>query len=134
MKDFNKYISETEKISLLNDYITEATKSSTAINKMKQEFEDNWGENVLIANHKFKFYMSYYVYVYDIESIDELRKVDDIIKKYIPKYNGMDDDKLKEKFEEIKKLLKDRESKPEGIKHFELPCIFIGFTNKDIEK
>ena len=118
----------------LIQFINEATKSSTAINKMKQEFEDNWGENVLMANHKFKFYMEYYVYVYDIESIDELRKVDDIVKKYIPKYNGMNDDKLKEKFEEIKKLQKDRESKPEGIKHFESPCIFIGFTNKDIEK
>lgn len=134
MKNFVQYISETERISLLNNYITEATKSSTAINKMKQEIEDNWGENVLIANHKFKFYMAYYVYVYDIKSIEELRKVDDIIKKYIPKYNGMDDDNLKKKFEDIKKLLKDRESKPEGIRHFELPCIFIGFTNKDIEK
>ena len=115
-------------------FINEATKSSTAINKMKQAFEENWGENVLIANHKFKFYMAYYVYVYDIESIEELRKVDDIVKEYIPKYNGMEEDQLKKKFEDIKNLLKDRESKPKGIRHFELPCIFIGFTNKDIEK
>lgn len=115
-------------------YITEGTKASNAVNKMNKTFEDNWGEKVLITNHKFKFYMQYYVYVYDIESIDELRKVDDIVKEYIPKYNGMSDDKLKEKFDDIKKLLKDRESKPEGIRHFEIPCIFIGFTNKDIEK
>ena len=46
----------------LNIYITE-TKASSMVNKLKAEIAKNWAEDkVCIVNHKFKFYMSYYIY------------------------------------------------------------------------
>ena len=50
----------------LNIYITE-TKSSSTVNKLKAEITKNQAEDkVIIVNHRFKFYMAYYIYVYDI--------------------------------------------------------------------
>ena len=50
--------------------------------------------------------MAYYIYVYDIPSKEDLRKLDDIIKTYIPKYPGADDKKLDLKFNAIKDQVK----------------------------
>lgn len=43
------------------DIITE-TKASSTVNKLKTEIAKNWAEDkVVIVNHKFKFYMAYYI-------------------------------------------------------------------------
>ena len=118
----------------LNIYITE-TKSSSTVNKLKAEIAKNWAEDkVCIVNHKFKFYMSYYIYVYDIPSKEDLRKLDDIIKTYIPKYPGADDKKLDFKFNAIKDQVKKHTDVEGSLKYlYDIPVTYLGFTNKDIE-
>lgn len=118
----------------INLYITE-TKVSSVINKMKAEITKNWSEDkVCIVNHKFKFYMAYYIYVYDIESKEDLRKLDDIIKTYIPKYPGADDKKLNTKFNEIKEQVKKHTDADGALKYlYDIPVLYLGFTNRDID-
>lgn len=119
----------------LNSYLITETKTSSTVNKMKQEFLDNWDESkVCIVNHKFKFYMAYYIYVYDIPSKEELRKLDDIIKKYIPKYPGADDKKLDSKYNDIKVQAKKHTDADGVMKYlYDIPITYLGFTNRDIE-
>ena len=117
----------------LNTYINE-TKSSSTVNKLKAEIAKNWsGDKVTIVSHKFKFYMAYYIYVYDISSKEDLRKLDDIIKKYIPKYPGADDKKLDSKYNDIKTQAK-KHTDAEGVMKYlyDIPITYIGFTNQDI--
>ena len=118
----------------LNIYITE-TKASSTVNKLKAEIAKNWAEDkVCIVNHKFKFYMSYYIYVYDIPSKEDLRKLDNIIKTYIPKYPGADDKKLDLKFNAIKDQVKKHTDAEGALKYlYDIPVTYLGFTNKDIE-
>ena len=115
-------------------YIIE-TKASSAVNKMKAEIAKNWPEDrVCIVNHKFKFYMLYLVYVYDIDSKDELRKLDDIIKKYIPKYPGADDKTLDSRYRDIKtQALKHRDAEGALKYMYDIPIDYLGFTNRDFD-
>lgn len=114
-------------------YISESSSTTTIINKIKKEFK-NWGTSVSLVSSKHKLYSSYYVYVYDIANESELRKVDDIIKKYVPEYNGMPDDKLAKKFKEIKEIA-NKHKNAEGVMKYlyDIPCIFIGFTSQDLK-
>lgn len=118
----------------LNIYITE-TKASSVINKMKAEIAKSWPEDqISIVNHKFKFYMAYYIYVYDIPSKEDLRDLDNIIKSYISKYPGADDKKLDSKFNEIKEQVKKHTDAEGALKYlYDIPVTYLGFTNKDIE-
>lgn len=115
-------------------YITE-TKASSIVNKIKSEIAKIWAEDkVCIVSHKFKFYMAYYLYVYDIDSKEDLRKLDDIIKSYIPKYPGADDNKLDTKFKAIKEQVKKHTDADGALKYlYDIPVLYLGFTNRDIE-
>ena len=118
----------------LNEYIFES-KSSNIVNKIKKEISSNWSEDkVCIVNKKFKFYMAYYIYVYDIESKEALRKLDNIIKDNIDIYNGMPDEKLNKKYEEIKELA-NKHKDVEGVMKYlyDIPAIFLGFTSNDLK-
>ena len=89
----------------LNIYITE-TKASSTVNKLKA----------------------------DIPSKEDLRKLDDIIKTYIPKYPGADDKKLDLKFNAIKDQVKKHTDAEGALKYlYDIPVTYLGFTNKDIE-
>lgn len=122
------------KMKNLNEYIFES-KSSNIVNKIKKEILSNWSEDkVCIINKKFKFYTAYYIYVYDIESKEALRKLDNIIKDDIDIYNGMPDEKLNKKYEEIKELA-NKHKDAEGVMKYlyDIPAIFLGFTSNDLK-
>ena len=122
-------------MTTLLKYIITESKASSTVNKIKGDIEKNWSEDkVCIVNHKFKFYMAYYLYVYDIASKEDLRKLDDIIKTYIPKYPGADDQKLNTKFKEIKEQVKKHTDAEGALKYlYDIPVLYLGFTNRDIE-
>ena len=114
--------------------INEAKSTTAIINKIKTEFDKQWGTNVQLVSSKHKLYMSYYVYIYDIENEDQLRKVDDILKTNIVNYPGMPDDRLNRKFKEIKEQAK-KHTDAEGVMKYlyDIPCIYVGFTSHDLK-
>ena len=129
MKRINEYILENNSKITLN----EAKNTTSIINKIKKEFEQ-WGDNVHLVSCHHKLYMEYAVYIYDIASIEELRKVDDVLKNNIERYPGVPDDILHKKFNEIKDQVK-KHTDAEGVLKYlyDIPCIYSGFTSRDLK-
>lgn len=111
----------------ITEYINES-KGSSIINKLKKEFKDKFGNKITIGSGRSNYEQLYDVYVYD-DSLDTLKQVNDIIKKYIKVWKGFTDDELKKKINEQHEFLK---------KHSETldkyPIEFCRFSSKELNK
>lgn len=128
MKDINDYILETKEISSIDDYITEAVNTTAFVNKIKKEYQKEFGNKVTLASAKTNYTQVYDTYIYDID-FDILKKVNDILKKHLKIWKGFTDDELKNKIQEQENFLKTND---ETIDRY--PIEFYRFTSKDIRK
>lgn len=110
----------------ISDYVFE-TQCSAAVKNIRAEIEKRWPDgNVQVVQKKFKFYMNYDVYVYNAKDIDELKDLDNILKKHIPAYRGKSKDQLEAKLMGIKEVASKRTP-------FSIPAIFIRFASTDFK-
>lgn len=113
----------------LNQYIIEASTSSF-INKIKNEFQNEFNDKVLLVSHKVSHEQLYIIHVYD-NTIDTLKKVNEILKKHITVWKGYTDKELEDKLNEYNKDLKETGDK---YPWKDMPLEFFRFSSKDIKK
>lgn len=115
----------------INEYITESS-SSTIVNRIKKEFEKEFGEKVTIGSGKANYRQLYDVYIYD-DKLETLQKVNEILKKYIPIWKGFTDDEMKNKIKEKEEFIK--KHKDENLITLDrYPIEFFRFTSRDLQK
>lgn len=106
--------------------------SSTIVNRIKKEFEKEFGKKVTIGSGKANYTQLYDVYIYD-DKLETLQKVNEIVKKHIPIWKGFTDDEMKSKIKKHKEFLKEY-----GDESFatldRYPIEFFRFTSRDLQK
>jgi len=108
--------------------INEGINTSFIIKKIESEFENEFGNDVTLGKGRVNNQMMYDVYVYTT-SIDILKKVNEILKKYLaPKFEGFTDDELNKKINDKEEFLKEHNK---TIKDF--PIEFGRFDSKGLK-
>ena len=115
----------------LNTYINESS-SSTIVNKIKKEFENEFGKKVTIGSGRANYQQLYDVYIYD-DKLETLQKVNEILKKHIPIWKGFTDDEMKEKLKEKEEFFKKyKDDKSVTLDRY--PIEFFRFTSRDLKR
>jgi len=116
----------------ISTYINEGVNTSTLIKKIENEFKKEFDNKVTIGKGRSNYQMLYDVYVYDM-SLDILKKVNEILKKYLaPKYKGLSDDELQKKIDEQQEFLnKHKDDKYVTLDRY--PIEFIRFSSRDLK-
>ena len=111
--------------------ITEASTTSF-VNKIKKDFEKEFGNKVQLASAKANFTQLYDVYIYN-DDIEILKKVNDILKKHINIWKGFTDEELKNKIKDHKDFL-DKYKDEKWVTPDRYPIEFFRFTSRDVKK
>jgi len=113
----------------LNEYITESS-SSTIVNRIKKEFEKEFGKTVTIGSGKASYRQLYDVYIYD-DKLETLQKVNEILKRYLTKWKGFSNKELNDKLKEQEDFFKN--NKDNNLCTLDrYPIEFLRFTSKDL--
>jgi len=115
----------------INEYIMESS-SSTIVNKIKKEFEKEFGKIVTIGSGKANYRQLYDVYIYD-DKLETLQKVNEILKKHIPIWKGFTDEEMKNKIKEKEEFFK-KHKNDKSVTLDRYPIEFFRFTSRDLQK
>lgn len=116
----------------IDTYINEGVNTSTLVKKIENEFKKEFNTKVTIGKGRSNYQMLYDVYIYDM-SLDILKKVNEILKKYLaPKFKGFTEDELQKKIDEQQEFL----NKHKNEKYVTLdryPIEFVRFSSRDLK-
>ena len=115
----------------INEYIMESS-SSTIVNRIKKEFEKEFGKTVTIGSGKANYRQLYDVYIYD-DKLETLQKVNEILKKHIPIWRGFTDEEMKDKIKEKEEFFK-KHKDDTWVTLDRYPIEFFRFTSRDLQK
>lgn len=115
----------------LNTYINESS-GSIIVNKIKKEFEKEFGKKVTIGSGRANYQQLYDVYIYD-DKLEILQKVNEILKKHLPIWKGFTDEQMKEKLKEKEEFFKKyKDDKTVTLDRY--PIEFFRFTSRDLKR
>lgn len=116
----------------INEYIIQESSSSTIVNKIKKEFETEFGNKVTIGSGRANYQQLYDVYIYD-DKLETLQKVNEILKKHLTIWKGFTDDEMKEKIKDHKEFL-NKHKNDAYVTLDRYPIEFFRFTSRDLKK
>lgn len=112
----------------INEYLITEVSASSFVNKIKKDIEKTFGNKVTMTSAKANYTQLYDIYVYD-DSLDTLKKINDLLKKYLTIWKGFTEEELKKKLEDHKEWLKKYKSPWKDS-----PIEFFRFTSRDVRK
>ena len=133
MKSLVQFICDSlESQSTSRGVLTEAANTTAIVNKIKKEFQKEFGNKVTIGSGRANYQQLYDVYIYDMD-INTLKKVNDILKKHITIWKGFTDEEMQKKLDDKKEFFdKYKDDKSVSIDRY--PVEFFRFTSRDLKK
>ena len=116
----------------LIQFINEAANTTAIVNKIKKEFQKEFGDKVTIGSGRANYQQLYDVYIYDMD-INTLKKVNDILKKYLPIWKGFTDEEMQKKLDDKKEFF-DKHKDDKYVSLDRYPVEFFRFTSRDLRK
>ena len=116
----------------LVDFITEAANTTAIVNKIKKEFQKEFGDKVTIGSGRANYQQLYDVYIYDMD-INTLKKVNDILKKHITIWKGFTNEEMQKKLDDKKEFF-DKYKDDKYVNLDRYPVEFFRFTSRDLKK
>lgn len=115
----------------LTQFINEVANTTTIVNKIKKEFQKEFGDKVILGSARANHQQLYDVYICDMD-INTLKKVNDILKKHIPIWKGFTDKEMQKKLDDKKEFF-DKFNDDKSVTLDRYPIEFFRFTSRDLK-
>ena len=116
----------------LTRFINEVANTTTIVNKIKKEFQKEFGDKVILGSARANHQQLYDVYICDMD-INTLKKVNDILKKHIPIWKGFTDKEMQKKLDDKKEFF-DKFNDDKTVTLDRYPVEFFRFTSRDLRR